>query len=150
MQPVLADVHRFRPETFGASRELFAERLMENNPDGFCFASGLGSFVPPVSAVANGGDDSLGIREYHAAGCPPAPQSAANAVMVNLLASADGPGAPQGLAEALRVEGAHLHIYGKTRSGPGRKMGHITALGATLEEAHTVAQRAADCLRFGP
>ncbi|MBE0541873.1 MAG: 5-(carboxyamino)imidazole ribonucleotide synthase [Verrucomicrobia bacterium] len=72
------------------------------------------------------------------------------AVMVNLLASADGPGTPQGLAEALRVEGAHLHIYGKTRSAPGRKMGHVTALGATPDAALAIAQRAAACIRFGP
>lgn len=71
------------------------------------------------------------------------------AVMVNLLASADGPGTPQGLAEALQVDGAHVHIYGKARSGKGRKMGHVTALGATSEEALAVAQRAADCIRFG-
>ena len=71
------------------------------------------------------------------------------AVMVNLLANGDGPGTPQGLAEALRVDGAHVHIYGKARSSPGRKMGHVTALGATPEEALAVAQRAADCIRFG-
>jgi 5-(carboxyamino)imidazole ribonucleotide synthase len=71
------------------------------------------------------------------------------AVMVNLLGSADGPGTPQGLADALRVAGAHIHIYGKTRSAKGRKMGHVTALGATLDEALATAQRAADCIRFG-
>ena len=71
------------------------------------------------------------------------------AVMVNLLANADGPGTPQGLAEAVRVPGAHVHIYGKASSGKGRKMGHVTALGATPEEALSVAQRAADCIRFG-
>ena len=71
------------------------------------------------------------------------------AVMVNLLASADGAGTPQGLTEALRVPGAHVHIYGKARSGKGRKMGHVTALGTTHEDALAVAQRAADCIRFG-
>ncbi len=71
------------------------------------------------------------------------------AVMVNLLAHADGLGAPQGLTEALGVPGAHVHIYGKTRSSAGRKMGHVTALGATPGEALAVAQRAADCIRFG-
>jgi phosphoribosylaminoimidazole carboxylase (NCAIR synthetase) len=34
-------------------------------------------------------------------------------------------------------------------TGPGRKMGHVTALGQTLEEARATAQRAADCIRFG-
>ncbi len=71
------------------------------------------------------------------------------AVMVNLLAHADGSGVPLGLTEALRVPGAHVHIYGKTRSSAGRKMGHVTALGATHAEALAVAQRAADCIRFG-
>lgn len=72
------------------------------------------------------------------------------AVMVNLLGRADGPGTPHGLAEALRVPGAHIHLYGKTRSTKGRKMGHVTALSATLEEALAVAQRAADGIRFEP
>jgi 5-(carboxyamino)imidazole ribonucleotide synthase len=71
------------------------------------------------------------------------------AAMVNLLGFGDGPGTPIGLAEALRVPGAHVHVYGKTRSARGRKMGHVTALGATPEEAAVVAQRAADCIRFG-
>ena len=28
-----------------------------------------------------------------------------------------------------------MHLYGKTEARPGRKMGHITALGATHEDA---------------
>lgn len=71
------------------------------------------------------------------------------AAMVNLLGCGDGPGTPVGLTEALRVPGAHVHVYGKTRSGRGRKMGHVTALGATPDEAAATAQRAADCIRFG-
>jgi len=70
------------------------------------------------------------------------------AAMVNLLAPAEGPGRPLGLEDALRVPGAHVHLYGKTRSAPGRKMGHVTALGATSDEALAIAQRAAACLRF--
>ena len=71
------------------------------------------------------------------------------AAMVNLLGAGDGPGTPVGLTEALRVPGAHVHVYGKTRSARGRKMGHVTALGATPEEAVAIAQRAADGIRFG-
>jgi 5-(carboxyamino)imidazole ribonucleotide synthase len=71
------------------------------------------------------------------------------AAMVNLLGYADGPGTPHGLADALGVPGAHVHVYGKTRSARGRKMGHVTALGVTAEQALAVAQRAADCIRFG-
>lgn len=72
------------------------------------------------------------------------------AVMINLLGDGDGPGRPHGLEEALRVEGASIHIYGKTTSARGRKMGHVTALGATLEDAEDRARRAAQALRFGP
>jgi 5-(carboxyamino)imidazole ribonucleotide synthase len=71
------------------------------------------------------------------------------AVMVNLLGRGDGTGEPRGLAEALKVAGAHIHIYGKTRSAKGRKMGHVTALGSSVEEALAVAQRAAKAIRFG-
>ena len=71
------------------------------------------------------------------------------AVMINLLANANGPGTPQGLAEALRVCGAHVHLYGKARSAEGRKMGHVTALGQTVEAALASAQRAAHAIQFG-
>jgi 5-(carboxyamino)imidazole ribonucleotide synthase len=51
--------------------------------------------------------------------------------------------------QALAVPGAHVHVYGKAMAGMGRKMGHVTALGATLDEALATAQRAADLVRFG-
>ena len=69
--------------------------------------------------------------------------------MVNLLGVGSGPGAPQGLERALAISGAHLHIYGKAMSGLGRKMGHVTALGQTLEAAESAAQQAAAAIQFG-
>lgn len=71
------------------------------------------------------------------------------AVMVNLLGVGPGPGQPSGLSEALAVPGAHIHLYGKDRSGLRRKMGHVTALGATVEQALARAESAANHLRFG-
>ncbi len=71
------------------------------------------------------------------------------AVMVNLLGTAKAPGHPHGLERALAVPGAHVHIYGKAMSGTGRKMGHVTALGTTLEEALAIAEAAAAEIRFG-
>ncbi|HMO05212.1 MAG TPA: 5-(carboxyamino)imidazole ribonucleotide synthase [Kiritimatiellia bacterium] len=71
------------------------------------------------------------------------------AAMVNLLGDGDGDGHPAGYEEAVRVPGAHLHLYGKARSTRGRKMGHVTALGTTREEALETAQRCAAALRFG-
>jgi 5-(carboxyamino)imidazole ribonucleotide synthase len=71
------------------------------------------------------------------------------AIMVNLLGAAKGSGKPHGLSAALAIPGAHPHIYGKALSAPGRKMGHLTALGKTLDEALATAQRAASLIHFG-
>ncbi len=66
------------------------------------------------------------------------------AVMVNVLGRRSGPARPDGAAAALAVIGAHVHIYAKREVRAGRKMGHVTALGDTIEEAETIARRAAD------
>lgn len=71
------------------------------------------------------------------------------AVMVNLLGAAAGPGRPTGVEKALAIPGAHVHVYGKSRSVAGRKLGHVTALGRTLDEAIDRAERAAREIRFG-
>jgi 5-(carboxyamino)imidazole ribonucleotide synthase len=71
------------------------------------------------------------------------------AVMINLLGSGKGSGAPMGIQKALDVAGAHVHVYGKTTSGPLRKMGHLTMLGTSLEETLQRAQRAASKIQFG-
>ena len=70
------------------------------------------------------------------------------AVMVNLLGSHAGPGRPQGLAEALAIPDIHVHLYGKTRVAAGRKMGHVTALGATIDSALERAESGAAALGF--
>lgn len=71
------------------------------------------------------------------------------AVMVNLLGTVRAPGRPGGMDRALSVPGARVHLYGKAMSGAGRKMGHVTALGATLAEAEHAATRCAAEIRFG-
>ena len=71
------------------------------------------------------------------------------AVMINLLGTGTGPGFPHGLPEALAVPGAAVHLYGKSTSALGRKMGHVTALGSSVDDAFARAKRAADALRFG-
>ncbi|MCB1071280.1 MAG: ATP-grasp domain-containing protein, partial [Kiritimatiellae bacterium] len=71
------------------------------------------------------------------------------AVMVNLLGSSDGPGWPTGVEQALATPGAHLHIYGKAESKPGRKMGHLTLCGEALDTTLQLAREAAAHLRFG-
>ena len=71
------------------------------------------------------------------------------AAMVNLLGTALAPGRAGGLHEALAVPGARVHLYGKAMSGEGRKMGHVTATGATPEEAEQAASDCASKIHFG-
>lgn len=64
------------------------------------------------------------------------------AAMVNLLGTRSGPARPE-VALALAVPGAHLHLYDKAQVRPGRKMGHVTALGTTAADALARARQAA-------
>lgn len=66
------------------------------------------------------------------------------AAMVNLLGERSGAGVPDNVRSMLQEAGAALHLYGKKDSRPGRKMGHITTVAATPEQALTQAERAAD------
>lgn len=66
---------------------------------------------------------------------------APSAVMVNILGTVNGPSQP-GLAAALSVRGAHLHLYDKAEVRVRRKMGHVTALAGTPEEALAIARAA--------
>ncbi|MCX7929832.1 MAG: 5-(carboxyamino)imidazole ribonucleotide synthase [Chlorobi bacterium] len=66
------------------------------------------------------------------------------AVMINLLGERSGSGIPDSPIEALRHGRAWLHLYGKKDSRRRRKMGHITAIGATVEEALAKARAAAE------
>ena len=69
--------------------------------------------------------------------------------MVNLLGTQDLRRIRvYGSERVLGEPGVHLHIYGKERERPGRKMGHVTALADTPAEAARLALRAASFLRF--
>ncbi len=56
------------------------------------------------------------------------------AAMANLLGELWAGGAPR-WESACAVPGVALHLYGKKEPRPGRKMGHLTALATTPEEA---------------
>ena len=62
----------------------------------------------------------------------------APAAMVNLLGECWERGEPD-WSRALAVEGVSLHLYGKSAPRPGRKMGHLTARAATVEQAREAA-----------
>jgi 5-(carboxyamino)imidazole ribonucleotide synthase len=66
------------------------------------------------------------------------------AAMVNLLGSHTNPLSDDDLAAALAEPHAYVHLYGKAENRPGRKMGHVTALGATPDEAVASARSAAE------
>lgn len=55
--------------------------------------------------------------------------------MANLLGDLWPAGGEPAFARALAIEGVRLHLYGKAEARVGRKMGHLTAIGATPEEA---------------
>ncbi|MCX7277237.1 MAG: 5-(carboxyamino)imidazole ribonucleotide synthase [Burkholderiales bacterium] len=49
-------------------------------------------------------------------------------------------------ADVLALPGAHLHLYGKSGAKPGRKMGHLTITGASVEAVRATALQAAALL----
>lgn len=77
----------------------------------------------------------------------------ASAIMLNILGDIwfmDGSDRPSEPAwdQVLTVPGAHLHLYGKKNVREGRKMGHVTIVGVTPEQAHEAAARVAQILHI--
>jgi 5-(carboxyamino)imidazole ribonucleotide synthase len=68
------------------------------------------------------------------------------AAMANLRGDVWENGEPN-WAAACAVPGVKLHLYGKSDARPGRKMGHLTALADTADEAAAKALAARDTLR---
>jgi 5-(carboxyamino)imidazole ribonucleotide synthase len=73
------------------------------------------------------------------------------AAMVNLLGEgAPRPAHPTGVYEAMEVPDAHVHIYDKVTVFERRKMGHVTALGQSAEDALGRAREAAGHIGWAP
>jgi 5-(carboxyamino)imidazole ribonucleotide synthase len=70
------------------------------------------------------------------------PEQLCNAAMANLLGDLWQAGEPNWSA-ALGLPGVKLHLYGKLEPRPGRKMGHLTALGPNASD---VVRRARELL----
>lgn len=68
------------------------------------------------------------------------------AAMANLLGEVWQHGEPD-WARALAIEGVHLHLYGKREPRPRRKMGHLTAVGSSAEDAIARVTKAREALR---
>jgi 5-(carboxyamino)imidazole ribonucleotide synthase len=88
------------------------------------------------------------------AGLPLGDTSAHSAsVMLNLLGDLwfhQGERREPPWAEVLRDPRARLHLYGKKEPRPGRKMGHLTLVAPTRDEALAQAVRAAQVLGLAP
>jgi len=67
------------------------------------------------------------------------------AAMANLLGDIWSGGEPN-WAAAAAVPNVKLHLYGKMSPRPGRKMGHLTALANSVDQAHADVQRALSTL----
>jgi 5-(carboxyamino)imidazole ribonucleotide synthase len=67
------------------------------------------------------------------------------AVMLNLLGDLWRDGTPD-LRPVLSQPNARLHLYGKRRASPGRKMGHVLILGDEPEQASVLTERIAAAL----
>ena len=78
----------------------------------------------------------LGSTQFHSA-----------AAMANLLGDLWQPGEPN-WAAACATSNLKLHLYGKAEAKPGRKMGHLTAIALTADEAITKVLQARDRLRL--
>jgi len=72
------------------------------------------------------------------------------AVMINLLGEPDYTGRTvvEGLDEALAIDGVAVHIYGKAESRPMRKMGHVTVIDETIEQASAKAEQVRALLKI--
>lgn len=72
------------------------------------------------------------------------------AVMLNLLGEPNFSGAPviAGWREAMSIPGLSFHWYGKAETRPLRKMGHVTILDDSLEEALQKARRVKEVLKI--
>ena len=62
-------------------------------------------------------------------------------VMINLLGEAnyEGPVKYEGITDCMGIEGVKIHLYGKKITKPYRKMGHVTILATSIEEAKNKA-----------
>ena len=71
------------------------------------------------------------------------------AVTVNILGGSDGVDPRDRLATALAIPGVRVHLYGK-EARPGRKLGHVTTLGDSIEECANRAWTAVEGLTNEP
>jgi len=71
------------------------------------------------------------------------------AVMINILGGQGHSGEVkyQGLTKSMAIEGVKIHIYGKKETRPFRKMGHVTVLDSTIDNAMSKAKKVNELIK---
>ncbi len=78
------------------------------------------------------------------------PRQHSSAIMLNLLGDVWVDGRTPCWDKVLALPGTHLHLYGKIKASLGRKMGHLTLTGETVEQVRARALAAAELLGIDP
>ncbi|MBN2510886.1 MAG: 5-(carboxyamino)imidazole ribonucleotide synthase [Spirochaetales bacterium] len=73
-------------------------------------------------------------------------------VMVNILGGpeGEGPAVYEGLTESMAIDGVKIHLYGKKMTKPYRKMGHVTILSSSVEDALRKAETVQRLIKVKP
>ena len=74
------------------------------------------------------------------------PRQHSPAIMLNLLGDIWPAGGVPAWDQVLALPGTHLHLYGKAKAAKGRKMGHVTITGSSIETVRVTAAHAARIL----
>ncbi len=71
-------------------------------------------------------------------------------VMVNILGEKGftGDAIVEGMDDTVRIRGAFVHLYGKRKTKPFRKMGHVTVVNKDLSEAKALALQVKQTLKI--
>ena len=71
-----------------------------------------------------------------------------NSVMVNLVGekSSNGMAGYKNFDQIIGIEGVNPHIYGKFKTKPNRKMGHVTIINQDINKAKTIAKEIKETL----
>lgn len=71
-------------------------------------------------------------------------------VMINLLGEPgyEGEAIYENLNQVMRYEGVAVHLYGKAKTKPFRKMGHVTIYGHNLQEIKSLGRKVASELKI--
>ncbi|HRP52075.1 MAG TPA: hypothetical protein PLI97_01035 [Fluviicola sp.] len=70
--------------------------------------------------------------------------------MINLLGEPgyEGEAIYENLNQVMRYEGVAVHLYGKAKTKPFRKMGHVTIYGHNLQEIKSLGRKVASELKI--